>query len=257
MQEQVFSPPEDTLRLSMSDQTSIRANLERVRERIAEAAERAGRSPDDIALVGVSKTIGPEIVRESIEAGLTEIGENRVQEAQPKIETLGPEAEASGRPVRWHMVGHLQRNKAKTAVGLFDLIQSLDSRRLAEAVNKAALEAGVKMDVLCEVNTSGEKSKFGLAPSEAVKFVAELADLKGMQVRGLMTIGPMVADPDEARPAFGKLRDLGRELEGEGFPWAEMRYLSMGMTSDFEQAIEEGSNMVRIGTAIFGRRSRG
>lgn len=241
---------------AMSNASTVRDNLERLRGEIAEAAGRARRSPDEITLVGVSKTMQPELIREAIEAGLTEIGENRVQEAQPKIEVLRPEAKASGHRVRWHMIGHLQRNKAKTAVGLFDLIQSLDSRRLAEAVNKAALEAGVRMDVLCEVNTSGEESKFGLPPSEVVKFVAELADLKGLRMKGLMTIGPLVADPDEARSAFRRLRDLGDALKAECFPWTEMRFLSMGMTNDFEQAIEEGSNMVRVGTAIFGRRSR-
>jgi pyridoxal phosphate enzyme (YggS family) len=235
---------------------TVRDNLSRLKDRIAEAAARASRTPEEITLVGVSKTVTPEAVREAIEAGLTEIGENRVQEAQPKIEALAAVAEAAGRPVRWHMIGHLQRNKAKAAVGLFDLIQSLDSRRLAEAVNKAALESGAGMDVLCEVNTSDEESKFGLSPSEVVKFVAQLADLKGLRIKGLMTVGPLVADPDEARPAFRRLRELSRTLEAEGFPWVQMRYLSMGMTNDFEQAIEEGSNMVRVGTAIFGRRSR-
>ena len=240
----------------MSTATTIRDNLARVRETIAEAASRAGTSPEGITLVGVSKTVAPELIREAIAGGLTEIGENRIQEAQPKIEMLDPEAKASGREVRWHMVGHLQRNKAKAAVGLFDLIQSIDSRRLAEAVNRAANEAGVVKDILCEVNTSGEETKFGLSPAEVVKFVAELADLKGLRMQGLMTVGPLVADPDEARPAFRQLRELGQVLEAEGFSWVEMRYLSMGMTNDLQQAIEEGSNMVRVGTAIFGQRAQ-
>jgi pyridoxal phosphate enzyme (YggS family) len=241
----------------MSTATTIRDNLERVKETITEAASRVGCTPEGIALVGVSKTVAAELIRQAIDAGLTEIGENRVQEAQPKIEVLDPEAKASGHQVRWHMVGHLQRNKAKIAVRLFDLIQSLDSRRLAEAVDRAAREVGVVKDVLCEVNTSGEETKFGLSPAEVVKFVAELADLKGLRMQGLMTVGPLVADPDEARPAFRQLRELGQTLEAEGFPWVEMRYLSMGMTNDLEQAIEEGSNMVRVGTAIFGRRAQG
>jgi pyridoxal phosphate enzyme (YggS family) len=137
------------------------------------------------------------------------------------------------------------------------MIQSIDSRSVAEAVSRAAEEAGEVMDVLVEVNTSGEATKYGLHPAETVKFVEDLADLKGLRMQGLMTVGPLVSDPQRARPAFRRLRELGEAIEAEGFPWARVRYLSMGMTADFREAVEEGSNMVRVGTAIFGRRAQG
>lgn len=241
----------------MTTGPSIRDNLREVRETIAEAASRTGRSADEITLVGITKTVPAARVREAIDEGLLEVGENRVQEAEGKIRSLAPALEASERRVRWHMVGHLQRNKAKTAVELFDMIQSIDSRRIAEAVSRAAREAGEVMDVLVEVNTSGEASKYGLRPAETVKFVEDLADLEGLRMQGLMTVGPLVSDPLLARPAFSRLREIGEAVEAEGFPWARVRYLSMGMTADLREAVEEGSNMVRVGTAIFGGRARG
>ncbi len=228
-----------------------------VREAIAEAASKTGRTADEITLVGVSKTMPARTVREAIDAGLADVGENRVQEAAGKLEILLPSLEASGRSVRWHMVGHLQSNKANAAVELFDMIQSVDSLKLARAVSRAALKRGAVQDVLIEVNTSGEATKYGLSEGEVVKFAADIADLKGLRALGLMTIGPLTTDPELARPAFSRLRVLSEKLEAEGFPWMETRYLSMGMTADMRQAIEEGSNMVRVGTAIFGRRARG
>jgi len=221
---------------------------------IAEAAAKAGRSPEEITIVGVSKTMPADRIREAVEAGLEEIGENRVQEAKEKIEELSPLFGSQGRKVRWHMVGHLQRNKARTAVRLFDMIQSIDSRRIAEAVSRAAMDLGTVQEVLVEVNTSGEPSKYGVSPEGAVKFAADLADLKGLRMLGLMTVGPLTPDPEGARPAFATLRELGERIRAEGFPWAEVRFLSMGMTGDLRQAVEEGSNMVRVGTAIFGPR---
>lgn len=241
----------------MPEKNTIKNNLRKVQETIAEAASKAGRSPGEITLVGISKTMAAGRVLEAAEAGLVEIGENRVQEAEGKIEALTTAMEGSGHKIHWHMVGHLQRNKAKTAVKLFDMIQSIDSRRVAEAVSRAAVERGLIQRILVEVNTSGERAKYGVSPAETIKFVADLADLKGLQVQGLMTVGPLTPDPDRARPAFGLLRRLGEEVELEGFPRVEMRYLSMGMTGDLKQAIDEGSNMVRIGTAIFGRRVQG
>ncbi len=241
----------------MTTGPSIRDNLRKVRETIAEAASRTGRSADEITLVGITKTVPAGRVREAIDEGLLEVGENRVQEAEGKIRSLAPALEASGRRVRWHMVGHLQRNKAKAAVELFDMIQSIDSRRIAEAVSRAAREAGEVMDVLVEVNTSGEATKYGLRPAETVKFVEDLADLEGLRMQGLMTVGPLVSDLLLARPAFSRLREIGEAVEAEGFPWARVRYLSMGMTADLREAVEEGSNMVRVGTAIFGGRARG
>jgi len=238
----------------MPAEATIEHNLQKVRDSIAEASLRAGRSAGDVTLVGISKTKPAESVLEAVGAGLFEMGENKVQEAQGKIETLGPGLRATGAVVRWHMVGHLQRNKVKTAVTLFDLIQSIDSRRIAEAVSRAAEDLGTVQEVLVEVNTSGEPTKYGLSPDEVVKFVAEIADLKGLRMCGLMTVGPLVTDPEEAKPAFVRLRELGERITAEGFPWARIRHLSMGMTGDMVQAIEEGSNMVRVGTAIFGRR---
>ena len=241
----------------MPGQTSIADRLSMVREAIADAASKTGRTAEEITLVGVSKTVPARTVREAIDAGLADVGENRVQEAAGKLEILLPLLEASGRSVRWHMVGHLQSNKANAAVELFDMIQSIDSLKLARAVSRAALKRGVVQDVLIEVNTSGEATKYGLSEGEVVKFAADIADLKGLRALGLMTIGPLTADPELARPAFRLLRVLSEKLEAEGFPWMETRYLSMGMTADMRQAIEEGSNMVRVGTAIFGRRARG
>ncbi len=241
----------------MSSEQSIKDRLDGVLESIAGAAARAGRSADEITLVGVSKKKPASAVREAIEAGLLEVGENRVQEAEAKFGEIRAGLDSTGPPVRWHMVGHLQRNKAKTAVELFDMIQSIDSVRLARAVDKAATARGKVIDVLVEVNTSGERSKFGVSPGEAIKFVRNLADLKGLRVRGLMTVGPLTPDPERARPAFRSLRELAEAIRAEGYPWAEIRYLSMGMTADMGQAIEEGSNMVRVGTGIFGRRAQG
>jgi len=234
--------------------SAVSENLARVRGEIAEAARRAGRDPSEVALVGVTKTVGHEKITQAVSAGLRDVGENRVQEAKGKIELLAPQFAREGLSVRWHMVGHLQRNKAKAAVALFDLIQSIDSRRIAEAVSRAALAAGKVQEVLVEVNTSGEPTKYGIPPDQAVKFVEDLADLQGLRIMGLMTVGPLTDDPEKARPAFARLRELWDELRGAELPRCEMRYLSMGMSADFRQAVEEGANMVRIGTAIFGPR---
>lgn len=227
---------------------SITENIASVRERIARAAERAGREPSDITTVAVAKGVDVERMREAIDGGISIIGENRVQEALHKVKTLG-------RSVMWHMVGHLQRNKAKEAVRIFNLIQSLDSLRLAEEINSRALAAGTIMDVLVQVNTSGEETKFGLEPEEALDFLGSISTCKGLSVRGLMTIGAFLPDPEEVRPCFRTLRELKEKIIDARLPNVEMEYLSMGMTSDFEVAIEEGANMVRIGTAIFGPRA--
>jgi pyridoxal phosphate enzyme (YggS family) len=217
----------------------VAENLQAVRERVAAACQRAGRSPDDIAVVAVSKTFPATLVAEACRAGLTDIGENRVQEAAGKI----PQVEALGSRPRWHLVGHLQTNKVKTALGLFDIIHSVDSLRLAEAISR---QVETPAPVLLEVNVGGEAGKFGFTPGEAGRAVEQMARLPGLSVQGLMTVAPLSADPEEVRPVFRELRHL-RDALG-------LRHLSMGMTDDFEVAIEEGATMVRIGRAIFGPR---
>jgi hypothetical protein len=216
----------------------VRANLERVRERVARAAQRAGRRPEDILLIGVSKTVPAERVREAIAAGLPALGENRVQEAKEKIRVLG-------RPVPWHLIGHLQTNKVKDALDLFDVIQSVDRPALAAELARRARRP---VDVLVEVNLAGELAKSGFAPAEVKPALDVLAALPNLRVRGLMAIPPAAADAEQTRPWFRTLREL-RDA-------AELAELSMGMSADFEVAIEEGATMVRVGTAIFGERPR-
>jgi pyridoxal phosphate enzyme (YggS family) len=220
---------------------SIADNLRSVRERAAAACERAGRSPDEVTIVGVSKTFPAALVVEACRAGLTDTGENRVQEVAAKI----PAVEALGSSPRWHLVGHLQTNKVKTALGLFDIIHSVDSVRLAELISRQAANLAVR-PILLEVNVAGEASKFGLRPEETGRALEGIARLPGLAVQGLMTVAPMVDDPEEVRPVFRELRRL-RDALG-------LRDLSMGMTDDFEVAIEEGATIVRIGRAIFGAR---
>jgi hypothetical protein len=217
----------------------VAENLRALRERVAAACQRAGRSPEEVVIVAVSKTFPAKLVAEACLAGLTDIGENRVQEAAEKI----PQVEALGSHPRWHLVGHLQTNKVKTALGLFDIIHSVDSLRLAEAISR---QAETPASVLLEVNVGGEASKFGFTPAEAGRAVEQMERLPGLSVQGLMTVAPLSDDPEEVRPVFRELRRL-RDALG-------LRHLSMGMTDDFEVAIEEGATMVRIGRAIFGPR---
>ncbi len=214
----------------------VRANLERVRERVARAAQRAGRRPQDILLIGVSKTVPAERVRQAVEAGVAALGENRVQEAKEKIRTVG-------HPVPWHLIGHLQTNKVKDAVELFDVIQSVDRLPLAAELARRARR---RVDVFVEVNLAGEPAKSGFAPAEVKPALDALAALPNLRVRGLMAIPPAAADAEQARPWFRALRDL---RDAAGLP-----ELSMGMSADFEVAIEEGATMVRVGTAVFGPR---
>ncbi len=225
----------------------IRENLANVRGRMARAAEAAGRSPEEITLVAVSKTFSTGDILEGIEAGITIIGENRVQEAAEKHREIGNR-------VQWHLVGHLQSNKTKKAVEIFSLIHSIDSAGLAREVGRRASDIGKVQEVLVEVNTSGEPQKYGVDPDKTLMFLEGIRDIEGIKVLGLMTVGPLTGEVDKIRKAFGKLRSLFEEAKGLGPGNVEMRYLSMGMSGDFELAIAEGSNMVRIGSAIFGRR---
>ncbi len=211
---------------------------------MAAAARQAGRDPASVRLVAVSKTMPVAAIREALEAGVTTLGENRVQEAAAKIAVL-PEAAA------WHLVGHLQTNKAKLAVQLFELIHSLDSERLARELDRHGAQAGKVVRCLVEVNLGGETSKGGTTEEGLRPLLESAAGLSHLSIQGLMAIPPLLPDPEEVRPYFRRLRMLRDKLEGEGVRLAE---LSMGMTHDYEVAIQEGATLVRIGTAIFGPR---
>jgi PLP dependent protein len=219
--------------------TDIRANLERVRERIARAAERAGRRASDVLLIGVSKTVEVARIRQAIEAGVAALGENRVQEAKGKVSEIG-------RPVPWHLIGHLQTNKVRDALELFDVIHSVDRLDLAKEIDKRARSRGRTVDTLVEVNVAAEASKGGVPPDGLGELLDAVAKMPALIVKGLMAIPPEAKEPDDSRVWFRALRKLA---ERHGF-----RELSMGMSGDFEVAIEEGATMVRVGTAIFGPR---
>jgi len=232
---------------------SISQNISEVRDRIASAARRAGRRPEEIALMAVSKTHPPERIREAHAAGLRLFGENRVQEFAGKASAL---ADLQG--AEWHMIGHLQTNKASKATELFNAVDSVDSVKLAEKLDGAARSLSRKLAVLIEINVGGESAKSGVAPDSR-----ELEDLllaaprfEALEFRGLMTVPPFTDDPDEARPYFRKLRDLRDTISKRELPSVSMDALSMGMSHDFEVAIEEGSTCIRVGTAIFGERSK-
>ena len=225
---------------------SLTARIAQVRERIAAACISAGRPVDSVRLVTVTKTVPVETIREAIAAGLTDLGENRVQEAAAKIETLGRDGLA------WHLIGHLQSNKAGRAVQMFDLIHSVDSEALAREIDRRAGLAGKKQRILIQVNCSGEESKSGCAPAELPDLARAVARLENLELEGLMTIGPLDADPESARLAFVLLRNLRDATQARlGRPLPE---LSMGMTGDLEIAIGEGATLVRVGSAIFGER---
>jgi pyridoxal phosphate enzyme (YggS family) len=231
---------------------SIAENVTEVRERIDVAARRAGRNPDEITLMGVSKTFPVERIREAYAAGLRVFGENRVQEFAEKSGALGDLKDAA-----WHLIGHLQSNKAAKAAELFDAVDSVDSIRLAERLNAAAEKAGKTLPVLIEINIGGEDAKSGIAPGdEELEHILIAAPLwHNLRVRGLMTVPPYSEDPQSARPFFRKLRETCDRIASRKLPSVEMDVLSMGMSHDFEVAIEEGSTCVRVGTAIFGGRT--
>ena len=224
--------------------SAVRDNYLRVAERIEDAAQRAGRDPKAIRLVAVSKTVDTGRIREAIEAGASILGENYVQEAQRKIEEIG-------HPVSWHFIGHLQANKAKPAVRLFDAIHSVDSIALAEELNRRAEQSGRVLPVMIEVNISGESTKFGADEEKALTLLWKILDLKHLSLQGLMTMPPYFDSPEMSRPYFIRLRELRDKMAEKGVPLKE---LSMGMSNDFEIAVEEGATYVRVGTAIFGPR---
>lgn len=233
-------------------------NISRVRARITAACSRARRDPSEVVLVAVSKTFTAGMVLEANHLGLGDFGENRVEEAEEKISNVN-QAPHRQTEIKWHLVGHLQSRKAREAVELFDVIHSMDSVKLADKLSRLCVEAGRVMPILLECNVSGEVSKYGFPLSTAAERERWWADveailkLSGVRVEGLMTVAPIVADPNGARPFFYALRRLRDDLSAR-FPQADWRHLSMGMTDDFEVAIEEGATMVRIGRAIFGER---
>jgi PLP dependent protein len=225
----------------------IADNINAIKQRIAAAAARSQRTPDSIKLLAVTKTVSPLYIGKAIDAGISMFGENYVQEAKEKIAAIG-------KGVQWHMIGHLQTNKAKYAVKLFDYIHSVDRIDLAREINQKTLLTGQKINILIEVNVSGEETKNGIQADDAINLIKDISKLDNISVRGLMTMAPYSANPDDSRPHFRALRNLRDNIIREDITGINMEELSMGMTDDFEVAIEEGATIVRIGRAIFGKR---
>jgi len=219
---------------------SIQENLKKVKERIRNSALKVNRNPEEIKLIAVTKTFGADTIKEALNLGITTIGETKVQETKEKQDKLGYIA----KKIEWHMIGFLQSNKAKKAAEIFDYIHSIDRMKVARRVSEGCLQLNKKMPVLVQVKISG--ITHGIKPKETVNFVNELRNLKGLDVQGLMTIAPLVEDPEKTRPYFRRLKELASKTR--------VKHLSMGMSNDFGVAVEEGATMVRIGTAIFGSR---
>ncbi len=235
----------------LNSQIMLANNIARVQARIAQAAKRADRRSDEVTLVAVSKTKPVELIKMAFALGLHNFGENRVQDALPKIAEFRHEGLT---PVTWHMIGHLQRNKVNKVIGSFDTIQSVDDVQLAQALNRHAAELELRVPILLQINISGEASKEGIAPEETFAIARQIVALPQLDVQGLMTIAPLVTDAEEVRPVFRRLRQLRDQLRQE-VPQSAWHHLSMGMTDDYEIAIEEGATIVRVGRAIFGERN--
>ncbi|HQA58134.1 MAG TPA: YggS family pyridoxal phosphate-dependent enzyme [Acetivibrio sp.] len=225
----------------------IKRNLDSVMERIEKAAQRSGRNARDIKLIAVTKTVEPEKILRIIDEGILDLGENRVQELTGKYDIID-------RKCNWHLIGHLQTNKVKYIIDKVKLIHSVDRLELAQEINKRAQSHGITVDVLVQVNVSGEESKFGVALEEAREMVEKMCAFSNIRIRGFMTMAPFAENPESIRYVFSKLRDFSIDIRKENLDNNNMDILSMGMSNDFEVAIEEGSNMVRIGTALFGKR---
>ena len=226
----------------------IKDNIAAVRERIDAAAKRAGRDPEEIKLIAVSKTMPVEMLKEAYEAGQRDFGENRVQELVPKMEELPAD-------IRWHLIGQLQKSKVKYISGKTELIHSVDSIGLAQFIDKEAKKRGVVSDILLEVNIAGEESKSGFKPEEVLDAAEQISALDGVRIRGLMTVAPLVANAEDNRIYFRNLKHLYIDMQNKNMDNSMVDTLSMGMSGDFEVAVEEGATMVRVGTAIFGKRS--
>jgi PLP dependent protein len=227
---------------------SVNENIESVRGRIRATCERSGRRNEDVRLIAVSKTMPAELIREAYAAGMRDFGENRVQEAAAKREKLS-DLEAT-----WHLIGHLQSNKARLACQLFDWVESVDTLHIAEKLSQCAAGSGRRLPILLEVNLGQEASKFGVEEAEVIRLAEGLGRLESLELRGLMTLPPFFENPEEVRPYFRRLRELAARIENQNLPGVSMRELSMGMSHDFEIAVEEGATIVRVGTAIFGPR---
>ena len=226
----------------------IAENFKNIKRRITLAAERARRNPGDIRLVAVTKEFSVTVVAEGIRAGSMIFGENKVQDARDKVEALGHDG------IEWHFIGHLQKNKVKFIFDLFDLIHSVDSLALAEAIHEKADDLGLCMPILLQVNVSGESSKFGVDPKNVTEVIREITSFKGLKVRGLMTIPPYDPSPEKSRPYYVCLRELRDTCSKLAIPGLSLDELSMGMSNDYEVAVEEGATLVRVGTALFGKR---
>ena len=232
-------------------QSLIKENIEVIRKRIEKAAIKVGRNPSDIKLIAVTKNVEPQNIIEAIEAGVVDFGENRVQELLNKANII---EEKSDKNIKWHMIGHLQTNKVKYIVDKITMIHSLDSLKLAQEIDRKAQKLGKTIDVLIQVNIAEEVTKFGLKKYEVLDFVQMVGSLKNIKVKGLMTIAPFAENPEQVRFVFSGLRKIFIDICRKNINNIDMKYLSMGMSNDFEIAIEEGANIVRIGTAIFGKR---
>lgn len=234
---------------------SIRQNIEIIQQKILVAVNKSDNSTKDIIIVCISKKRVVEEIYQVLDAGISHIGESRIQEAQEKYTALTEYAKDIDSPLNFHMVGHLQTNKVNKAVGMFDLIHSVDSLKLAGKIDEVSRDSHLATDILIEVNTSQEKSKFGVGVDSAITLLRDISKLENIRVRGLMTMAPLVEDKEETRPYFNKLRQLRDEIEKIDQPLfrqkIKMDFLSMGMSQDYEVAVEEGANMLRIGTAIF------
>lgn len=228
-------------------QETLRAQLMETEHRVEAACRRAGRKREDVTLIAVSKTKPVPMLETIYDAGVRDFGENKVQELKDKHDVCAED-------IRWHMIGHLQKNKVKYLIGRACMIHSVDSFDLAEEISKRAAAAGIVMPVLIEVNVAGEESKFGVKPTETEALVREIAPLPGLRVKGLMTVAPYTDDPEDSRPVFRALRELLIDIDRKNIDNVEASMLSMGMTGDYETAIEEGATFVRVGTGIFGAR---
>mgnify|MGYP001255511867 CR=1 FL=1 len=226
---------------------SLKENITILRQKISEAAAKSGRKPEDICLIAVTKTIPVDVIQQAVNLGINFLGENRVQEAKSKVDLVTGD-------VQWHLIGHLQRNKVKAAVKIFSMIQSVDSLELGEEINKRASQIDKVMDILIQINIGNEPQKSGIEVQKAPELIKDLAKLPNLRIKGLMAIPPLIEDLEKIRPYFRKMKQLFDDIARQNIDNVEMRYLSMGMTNDFTVAIEEGANMIRVGTGIFGKR---
>ena len=222
----------------------IKDNVKKVLDNIAESAIKSGRKPEDVTLVAVTKTVSAKEANEVLEAGVSTLGENRVQSLLDKYDVLGNKPD-------WHLIGHLQTNKVKYIADKVSLIHSVESLKLAEEINRKFCDAGRIAEILVQVNVSGEESKFGITPSDTFSLIEEISCLQSVRVKGLMTMAPLIATPDECRKCFYDLKKLSEEIKDKKYQNVDMRHLSMGMSGDYKEAILEGATIVRVGSALF------